>query len=279
MKHSLRSLAFSTALSVVTLSVGHTALAGFFYTETLINNPVWSDEWIYFGGCEEQDNAACINDTDSGDSMIIGDYDVKQGAYALSEPTDEHVHGKLLLNYNYHFLTEESDDNTADVGYVKVKDVETNVIYYLATFTAEDQTDDWQSVRVPLDFDLVNRQLQVVVEVVNDGERLSTMSINNLSLTHASEPVIRGTVYELTAGKKVPVEGVTIKLQNRSRTKTYAETSTVIQSDTENTYTFWPVPIKKKLVVVVSYNGEEKTVNMRKMKYGSFEADIDFTFE
>lgn len=182
----MRKYIFFFALSLALAAVVPlSTYAGFFNTEYVIGSPIWSedtlpDTWVFFGGCENYDNQAC--QAADYDGLIIGDYNVKQGAYGLSVPNDEHVHGKLFLHYSYRFTSEEGDDNTTDVGYIKVKDVETDTIYYLKTLTAKDQSDDWTEVRQVFSADLVNRPLQLVTEVQNDDERLSTMAIKDIFL-------------------------------------------------------------------------------------------------
>lgn len=283
-----RQFPIGITILILSFSIAKSAQAGFFYGGHLIDDPRDSfddNPWIYFGGCENQEETACNSDADDTDfdhynTLLIGDYDVKQGLYQVSEPNDDHLHGKLILTYFYRFLTEEGKDNSTDVGYIKLKDVETDTIYYLATLTPKDQTTDWQYVRFGLPIELVNRPLQLVVEVENDGERISRLGIDNIYLTHASEPVIRGTVYgPKRAGKQSVLDGVTIKLQNRSRTKTYAETTTVVQSDAPDTYTFWPVARRKKFTIVATYRGQEQTLHIRKLMWGSYRADEDFYFD
>jgi len=274
---SLLTLAMVFSLPIATQ-------AGFFYTEYTMGSPTWhsfvsADTWVYFGGCENSNKQACMTNLDSAPYLNIGDYNVKQGVYGLSVPNDQHVHGKLVLNYTYRFLSEEDGDNTSDVGYIKLKDVETNKVYYLKTLVAKNSSEDWITVRRVLPNRLVNKKLQLVFEVQNDAARLSTLSVDKINITHLSQPVIRGTVYVTEAGKNVAIDDVNVKLQNADRTKTYYKTTTKVQTDTPDSYSFWPVPVKKDLVVVATYNGEEKVMKIGKMKYGTFEPDIDFTFE
>lgn len=227
--------------------------------------------WEYFGGCEDNDNNPgtalnCIND-DEGDTFFnIGDYNVKQGVYSVHGPAG-HDHGKFILQYQYRFISAEDKDNTTDIGYVKLKDVDTNHVYYLKTLTAANETEDWKKMRIVLDPKLSQKKLQLVLEVVNDDQRLSTMGINNIQLTHGSQPTIHGTVYETISGKQFVAANVVVQLKDSTGETTLKET----QTDENGQYTFFPVKAKRGYTVVTGsdqqsiekvYGGSEYTVDL-----------------
>ncbi|MFA5995217.1 MAG: hypothetical protein WCW27_05215 [Patescibacteria group bacterium] len=237
----------------------------------------WRDNYIHFGGCEN--DPFCLdaqNNGWKGDTFFnIGDYNVKQGVYSVNEPTFYNDNSKLVLTYQYRFITKESSDNTTDKGYIKIKDVATNVIYYLKTLTPADANSDWQDIRVILPKEITNKKLQLVLEVENDDQRLSTMGINNISVVHKSKPEILGRIYEETSGKKFAVPGVTVLLKNAANNTILKQTIT----DELGNYTFYPVKAKRDFIVEVTYNDKTNSKNIAGIPYGSYSYGNDLVLE
>lgn len=253
------------------------ARAGYFYSNDLIGGPT-NEQWVFFNGCS---STTCVVDRDSYATFLFGDFGVKQGAYYLTEPQPAHNHGKLVFKYQYRIQTEEDGDSTADTAYMKIKNVATNELYYQTVLTPGDANSDWQKERVVLPSSIVANELQVVFEVENDDQSLTTLGILNPTLSLKSEPVVRGTVSELHSGKGTLLDGVTVTLENKARTKVYQEviTDSSIYGDTSPyTFSFFPVPVMKKLVAVVEVNGIEKVIKIGKMRFGDYNSDLNIEF-
>lgn len=235
-----------------------------------------TQNWVFFNGCTQDTCMDAIDREWKDDTyFMMGDYDVKQGVYQVAGPkTDYAGKGKLVFRYSYKFQTEESSDNTTDVGIIKIKDVDTEEVLYYKTLHAEDAKNKWTKVRKALPNDWVGRRLQLVFEVENDTERLSTLSINNVSFYHSSYPQINGTIYKKVAGKKFHADNVKVKLKSKKGTKTYKKTRT----DENGTYTFFPVKKGKKYKIIAYYDGRERHKRSGKMGLGHRDT-INLTFK
>ncbi len=231
--------------------------------------------WNYFGGCEEGEVTVTCFDAQEGDSFFLfGDYNVKQGAYALAPISEdaEHKHGKYFVKYKWKFETEEGSDNRTDKGMMKIKDIDTNeVLYYKEVYPA-DARSDWKQERVLLPWDALDRRLQLVFEIEQDGERLSTLGVNTVFSIHKSQPKITGTVYKRVAGKRIAVENATVRLKNKKNTKVLKKVKTNENGD----FTFFPVPRKKKFTIIARRGDlRKKFKTKRRLQYGVWYRSVD----
>lgn len=245
---------------------------------------LFPEEWqswryIYFGGCEADDNTTCFDDGDNsswrGTFFNIGELNVKQGLYYVKTVQDDH--GKLILKYSYRYYTDEPTTLTTDVGIIKVKDVETNKLYYYRGLLAADATDEWVDVRVVLPSSALGRQLQLVFEVENDAANVSRMHIDAISGFHRDPySEINGTVTQEVTGKDFAVEDAIVTIKNYRQTKTYRTTVT----DAEGAYVLYPVPRRPRLTLVVEYGDEVLTYVIRNLDRNRRQSvDVEFPEE
>ena len=229
----------------------------------------WEEiNWAYFGGCSMD---SCF-DTEAIDTyFVIGDYGVKQGVYSVRGPANEDGKGRINLQFEYKFLTENTSSDNNDLAVIKVKDVATDENYYYQTFTPTDgNSEEWIEVKVNLS-DYIDKQLQLVFETTNDDADLSTLSINSINSNYASSPRITGTAYQTVAGKKFTASGVVIKLQNRKQTIIYQETTT----DSNGEFAFFPVKRHRKFKVVAEIGDYQIVRKIRQLNWGE---EVNKTF-
>ncbi|MFH1425851.1 MAG: hypothetical protein ABIG66_00245 [Candidatus Kerfeldbacteria bacterium] len=234
---------------------------------TVMHGEYSTPNWIYFGGCEDNNNTACINDAGTwrGTFFNVGDYNVKQGVYQLAGPFDAQEYdprGWLLVKYSYKFTTTESKDSSSiDKGVIKLKNATDDTIVHQKLLTPVNGSTTWTDVSVRLPGSLISKKLQFVVEAENDGENLTTMKVDKISVYHKLPPAIGGRVTYRDAGKCFPAEGALVALQNRTRTKTLKWTTT----DADGYYHFYPVKRRRKFVVASTY-GEHQGIKRMKHK-------------
>ena len=172
-------LSASPIQATETSTIGRTYLMrgeeGYIYTD-----------WVFFGGCENGDDqfltADCRGTLSSYNQIFkMGSLGVKQGMYQLNTDKYDNFSGKLVLQYNYRLRSQEDATSQDDVANIKVKDVDTNEVYYLNTLYPADATGgDWVTVRQVLPTELANRQLQLVFEVANDEADITRLAIDNV---------------------------------------------------------------------------------------------------
>ncbi len=224
--------------------------------------------YVHFGGCEADDSTACIDGDNSehGSFFNLGELDVKQGVYSVETVGDSH--GKIVMNYSYRYYTEEPADDTTDKGIIKVKDVDTNELYYYRELHAADMSDEWVDVRAILPRIASGRKVQLVLEVENDGVDVSRMHIDAVGVQHINTKAqVKGRVFQKVTGKYAGVADATVVLKNRSLTKTYQETVT----DAEGHFTFFPVQTKRRMTIVVTSDVYgSKAVNIGKLRRSDY---------
>lgn len=227
--------------------------------------------WEFFGGCEDDItvDGNCVDGAGvgRGSHFVVGDYGVKQGVYQVSNPVVDEARGKVALQYSYKFVTEESSDSdSTDQGIIKLKDIDTNEIYYQKIITPTDgSNEDFVDVRVALPNDVVTKHLQLVFETVNDAENLSTLAADAIWMVWRDQPSIQGNVYYTVAGKDFPASGALVALQNHSRTKTYQYAIT----DENGDYVFPQVKANRRLVIAATLDELSGLKNTKKRDFGS----------
>lgn len=239
-------------------------------TEAVIMHDESRGGWIFFGGCDSDlsVDGNCVDGAGvgRGTHFVVGDYNVKQGVYQLSNPILENGRGKVILEYSYQFITEESvESDTTDQGIIKLKDIDTDKIYYQKIITpADGSDDDFVDVRVALPNEVVTKRLQLVFETVNDDEKLSTLAADAIWMIWRDKPELHGNVYYEVAGKQFPASGALVALQNRSCTKTYQYT----RADENGDYTFTGLKVKHRLVVAATLDDRSGLRYIKKMRFG-----------
>lgn len=230
---------------------------------------------VEFGGCEIN---ACYDNSeiDHDDIMwTIGNFNVKQGIYYLPVP-DEHDHGKLVLTYKYKFITEEEkDSNSSDQGIIKLKNIDTEEIYYKKVITSVNAETDWQDVRMALPGAVATKNLQLVFETINDESGLSVLYIAHWRLKHVSQPALSGRITYKVSGKTFIAKNALVALQNMSRTKTYQYTST----DDNGNFVFFPVRKNRRYVVAATLGDKSGLKEMRKKILMGQKRNLDFTLK
>lgn len=238
----------------------------------------WAEHnWIYFNGCSIETCLDAIpNENWKDDTYFsVGDFNVKQGVYQIWDKESNSIDGKFMLKFNYRFLTEEDADSEEDVGYMKVKDVDTDEVYYLKTVTPKSSaTTEWTPVKIVLPIEYAAKKLQVVFEASNNSDKLSLLNINTIQMGVWEKPNIQGGVYHTVLGKEYAAINAKVELQNRKGTKVIE----TLYTDQYGFFKFSSVPKHKKMKVVVNYQGEEQTLNVKKMHWGDRE-DLHFVFE
>lgn len=225
----------------------------------------------FFGGCESNlsVDGNCVDGAGVGRGtyFALGDYNLKQGVYQLSNPILDDGRGKVVLEYAYKFVTTESvDSDTTDQGIIKLKDIDTNEIYYQKIITpADGSNEDFVDVRVALPNAVVTKRLQLVFETVNDAENLSTLAADAIWMVWRDQPSIQGNVYYTVAGKDFPAGGALVALQNHSRTKTYQYAIT----DENGDYVFPRVKANRRLVIAATLDELSGLKNTKKRHFGS----------
>lgn len=247
--------------------------AHYFYSYTLFYGEWAPARYVHFGGCEADANTGCLDEdnSDRGTFFNIGDLSVKQGVYSVETSIDDH--GKLVFQYSYRYYTEESVDDLTDRGIIKVKDVATNELYYYHELHAEDATDEWVDVRVVLPRTAAGEKLQLVFEVENNDTDVSRMHVDAVGIDHRNPfAEVKGVVTQEVTGKDVAVEGATVTIKNRAKTKMYRTTTT----DADGAFALYPLPSRARLTLVVESGDEVLTYNIRKLYRSSYIVDVVF---
>lgn len=247
-------------------------------TEAVVMHDESRDGWVFFGGCDRDlsVDGNCVDGAGvgRGTHFVVGDYNLKQGVYQLSSPILDSGRGKVVLEYSYKFVTEEAtDSDSTDQGIIKLKDVNTNEIYYQKILTPADESDkDFVDVRVVLPNEVVTKHLQLVFETVNDAEKLSTLAADAIWMIWRDQPALNGNVYYNVAGKQFPASGALVALQNSSRTKTYQYT----WADDNGDYAFSRVKANRRLVVAATLDERSGLKYTKKLHFGSATYNVRF---
>lgn len=258
-------LAAYPALATQTRTIGHT-------TFMMGEEQYEYMDWVYFGGCEDDDDQFSTLDCYGrlsknyndryNHGFKMGSLGVKQGMYQLNADTYDNFSGKFVLQYNYRLRTTEDVSSQADVAYIKVKDVDTNEVYYLNTLYPGDATaGEWIKVRQVLPTELASHQLQLVFEVLNDDVNITRLAIDDVMFDLVPNPELVGYVKETVDGELAPVAGATVQLQTLDG-EIVAETVTA----SDGQYSLTGLPAQKAYKIVASpgnKSGEKITTTLR----------------
>lgn len=278
MKHKSLSIKFAgfVVVGLCTVLPGMVSADEFFNGRRLITfltyfeNGEYGDTLVRFGGCENNTCSEQADDDYHNRMWVIGDLDVLQGAYYLTE-ADNYAHGRLKLKYDYKLTSEEKDDDSGDFGRIRLKDTDTDEIIYEKVLVPEN-AGDWKTEIISLPGENATKNLQLVFESNNDDSGLTQLYIRNWRMEHKSEPAIIGTITYKVDGETRYAAHALVALQNKARTNTYAYTSTNERGE----YTFFPVAGNQRYTVTATlgnYNGLKRI--HRKVKYGEkYDADL-----
>ncbi len=273
-----KAFAYTISVAIALFFVYTPVNADYFSGYNFIPGEWVTSSWIFFNGCTVETCMDAIeNKTWKDDTYFnLGDYNVKQGVYALGGPGQNEPKSKIILRYSYRLVTEEDENNTTDYGIVKLKNVDTEEVYYYREIYPDETEETWTDVRKIFPSEIADERLQLVFEVVNDGERLTTFKVNSVSLYHKAKPKISGTVYETVSEKEFTVDGAQVLLKRKNGKKILQRTTT----DADGNYSFYPVKPKKKYKVIAKYDRKRAKTNVkRKLRMGQHRSGIDITFD